>query len=71
MIETKAWEKIWELVECEKCRLCGEDRETVHYHMSGCKQLVGTEYVKPHNNTLKVLSVKWAVENGLFPLDTT
>ena len=69
MIETRAWRKIRELVQCDKCRLCGKHRETVH-HLSGCKKQVGTKYVKPHNNTLKVLAVKWAVENELLPEDT-
>ena len=58
------------LVECYKCRLCGEHRKTVHHLLSGCKKIVGTEYVKRHNNTLKVLAVKWAVENGMLPEDT-
>ena len=31
MIETRAWKKIRGLVECDKCRLCGEHRETVHH----------------------------------------
>ena len=71
MVETRAWEKkIRELVECDKCRLCGEHRETVHHVLSGCKKLAGTEYVKRHNNTLKLLAVKWATENGLLPKDT-
>ena len=30
-----------------------------------------TEYVKRRNNTLKLLAVKWAVENGRLPEDTT
>ena len=29
MIETSAWKKMRGLVECDKCRLCGEHRETV------------------------------------------
>ena len=70
MVETRAWKKIRGLVECDKCRLCGEHRETVHHLLSGCKKLAGTEYVKRHNNTLKVLAVKWATENGLLPKDT-
>ena len=44
-------------------------RKTVHHLLSECKKLVRTEYVKQHNNTLKVLAVKWAVENGLLPED--
>ena len=38
--------------------------------MSGCKKLVETEYIKRHNNTLKVLAGKWTVENGLIPEET-
>ena len=46
-----------------------EHRETVH-HLSGCKKLVGTEYAKRHNNTLKALALNWTVENGLLHEDT-
>ena len=42
MIETRAWRKIMELVQCDKCRLCWEHRETVH-HLSGCKKQVENE----------------------------
>ena len=38
--------------------------------LSGCDKLVGTEYIKRHNNTLKVLAVKQAIENGLLSKDT-
>ena len=34
------------------------------------KKLAGSEYVKRHNNTLKILAVKWAVYNGLLPEGT-
>ena len=70
MVETRAWKKIKGLVECDKCRLCGEHRKTVHHLLSGYKKLVRIEYVKRHNNTLKVLAVKWAVENELLTEDT-
>ena len=70
MIETRAWKKIRGLVECDKCRLCGEHREIVHQLFSGCKKLLGKECVKRHNNTLNVLLVKWAVEYGRLPEDT-
>ena len=52
-------EKIRGLVECDKYRLCEEHRQTVHHLLSGWKKLVGREYVKRLNNTLKVLSIKW------------
>ena len=57
-------------MECDKWRLCGEYRETVHHLLSGCKKLEGSEDVTRFNNILKVLPVKWAVENGLLPVDT-
>ena len=70
MIETKAWKNIRGLVECDKQRFCGGQREIVHHLLFECKKLVGTEYINRHNNTLKVLAVNWAVENGLLPEDT-
>ena len=54
----------------DKSRLCGEQRETVQHLLSGYKKLAGSEYVKRHDNTLKVLAVKWAIENGLHPEET-
>ena len=70
MIETKAWKKIRGLVDDDSCRLCGEHRETVQHLLSGCKKLAGTEYLKRHDNALKVLAVKWAIKNGMLPEDT-
>ena len=70
MVESKAWEKIRGLIEDDKCRLCGEYRETIQHLLSGCKKLAGSEYVKRHNNTLKVLAVKWAMEMGIMPEGT-
>ena len=69
-METRAWKKIMGLVECDKCRLCEEHREIVYHLQHRCKKLVGTEYAKRHSNTLKVLPIKWDVENGLVPEDT-
>ena len=70
VIETRAWKKIRGLVKDDKCRLCGEHRETVQHILSGCTKLAGSEYVKRHDNALKVLAVKWAIENGLLPAET-
>ena len=70
MIETKVWKKTRGLVDDDKYRLCGEHRETAQHLLSGCKKLAGSEYVKRHDNTLKVLAMKWAVENGLLPEET-
>ena len=70
MIETKAWKKMRGLVDDDKCRLCGEFRETVQHLLAGCKMLAGTEYLRRHDNALKVLAVKWAIDNGLLPEGT-
>ena len=41
------------------CRVCGKTKETVHVQhlLAGCRKLEGTEYVRRHNNDLKVLAV--------------
>ena len=70
MVESRAWKKIRGLIEDDECRLCGEHRETTQHLLSGCKKLAGPEYVKHHNNTLKVLAVKWATEMGIIPEGT-
>ena len=67
MIVTRAWKKIRGLVECYTFRVGGKNTETVHHLLTLRKKLVGTDYVKQHNNNLKVLAVKWAIENGLLP----
>ena len=67
MREARAWKKFRGLGELEKFRLCGKHRETLQHLLSSFKKIVGAEYVKRHNNTLKVFPVKWAVENGHFP----
>ena len=66
MIETKAWKKLRGLVDEDKCRLCGAFRETVQHLLAGCKKLAGSEYVRRHDNALKVLAVHWAIDNKLL-----
>lgn len=39
----------------------------VQHLLAGCKKLAGTEYVRRHDNALKVLAVKRAVKNGVVP----
>ena len=70
MVETKAWTLLRGLVNEDKCQQCGDFRETVQHLLSGCKKLAGSDYVKRHDNALKVLTVRWAVDNGLIPEDT-
>ena len=70
MVETKAWELLKGLVNEDKCRLCGDFRETVQHLLSCCKKLAGSEYVKQYNSALKVQEVRWAIESGLIPEGT-
>ena len=58
MVETRAWKKMKGLTDQDKCRLCGECKETVQHLLAGCKKLAGSEYVKRHDNALKVLAVQ-------------
>ena len=41
-----------------------EFREIVQHLLAGSKQLAGSEYVRRHDNALKVLAVQWAIDNG-------
>ena len=66
MVETRVWKKIRGIGEVESCRLCGEQRETVHHLLSGCKIIAGTEYVRRHDNALKILAVEWGKKEGLI-----
>jgi hypothetical protein len=69
MVETRAWKKARGLVNQEKCRLCGQKAESVIHLAAGCTALAGCEYVRRHNNALKILLVTWAKEKGLLPPD--
>ena len=66
MVENRVWKKIRGIGEVESCRLCGEQRETVQHLLSGCKIIAGTEYVRRHDNALKILAVEWGKKEGLI-----
>ena len=70
MVETMAWKKMWGLSGIGQCRLCWKQNETVQHLLAGCKKLASTEYVRRHNNALKVLVVRWAINNDVLPPDT-
>ena len=42
----------------------------VQYLLAGCKQSASTEYVRRCNNALKVMAVRWPINNGILPPDT-
>lgn len=41
--------KIWKQGTDVKCCLCGEQNETIHHIVSGCKLLAANQYLHRHN----------------------
>lgn len=57
MVEMRAW-----ISDSDSCRLCGEKKETVQQILAGCKKLAVIEYVRRHDNALKILAIEWGEE---------
>ena len=71
MVETMSWKKMRGLSDTDQGRLCRKLKETTVQHLlAGCEKLACTEYVRRRNNALNVLAVRWAINNGVLPLDT-
>ena len=67
MVETRKWKAIRGLeVKDENCRLCREYSETVEHILAGCRVIAGTEYLRRHDNALKVLAVAWCKQQGIL-----
>ena len=69
MVETKSWKASRGLAEYSKCRLCGQQRETVELLLAGCKVLANSEYLTRHNRALIILAISWANEFNLVEKD--
>ena len=71
IVETRVW-KVSRGLTCadDKCRLCGEHRETVDYLLAGRKLLAGNGYLTRHNWALMILAVQWAKEFELIDTQT-
>ena len=71
MLETRVW-KVTRGLICadDKCRLCGEHRQTVDHLLAGCKLLAGNDHLTRHNRTLMILAVQWAKEFELIDTQT-
>ena len=67
MVETMAWKKMRGLSDNDQCQLFRKQKETVQHLLAGCEKLASAEYVRRHNNALKVLEVRWAINNGVLP----
>ena len=72
--------KIWRKQCDTKCRLCGEQYETIHHIVSGCKMLAANQYTFRHNQVGKY--IHWCILKNIgapvstlwqnhTPLDTT
>ena len=64
MVETKSWKTSRGLAKCSKCRLCGQQRETIEHLLAGCKVLANSEYLSRHSRAL-ILAISWAKEFNL------
>ena len=69
MVETKSWKASRGFAKCSKCRLCGQQRETVEHLLTGCKVLVNSDYLTWHNRALIILAISWAKELNLVEKD--
>ena len=56
MVETKACKVTRGLSECNKCRLCADQKERVGHLLAGCKVLANSEYLARHNRALMILA---------------
>lgn len=64
MIETKACKTMRGFVEQYECLCCR--KKIVQHLLTGCKTTARAEYKRQHINALKVLAVKWAIDNRLL-----
>ena len=46
-----------------------EIRETVEHVLAGCRVIAGTEYLRRHDNALRVLAVAWCKQQGILSDD--
>ena len=61
MVEANAWKKNRGIENKDRCRLCGNKRETVQRLLAVCNKLAGKEYIERYNNTLMVFEVHYCI----------
>ena len=62
--------RIWKNNCDTKCRLCGEQSETIHHIVSGCKMLAANQYTFRHNQVGKYLHW-WILRDRGIPVSKT
>ena len=66
-VETRGYKQSRGLqVKRDKCRLCGEVRETVMHLLGGCKVMAARKYTKKHINALTILAKEWGRQEGII-----
>ena len=70
MVEKMAWKKMRGLNDNDQCRLCRKQKEKVQHLLAGWETLASTEYARRHNNPLKVIAIRRAINNGVLLPDT-
>ena len=66
MVEMRKWKAIRGLeVKDKNCRLRGEYSETVEHLLAGCRVIADKEYLRRHDNALRVLAVAWCKQQGI------
>ena len=63
MVETKAWKIMQGFTECDKCRMCGEQKETTEHLLAGCKVMTSSGYRARHNRALMRCAVWYHLYN--------
>jgi hypothetical protein len=66
MVQNKGLLKTWgKIVQNDKCRLCGKSTEGVKHWLNSCEYLAGIEYLKRHDQTLRVFYMEVLKKFGL------
>ena len=66
VVETGDWKRSRGLnIESDKCRVCGEKKETVMHILSGCRVLARKQFTERHDKGPKILAKKWEEEKGI------
>jgi hypothetical protein len=47
-----------------KCRMCGDNNETIEHIISGCRVLAPKEYINRHNNVAKIIHIELGLKYG-------
>ena len=69
IVERKSWKASRGLAKCSKCRLSGQQRETVEHLSAECKVLASSKYLTRHNRALIILAISWEKEFKLVEKD--